>query len=201
MVDIGGESTRPGAAPVPPGEELARVLPVLRGLAGCGVPLSIDTRKVEVMRAALEAGASIVNDVDALQVPGALDLVSRSGASAVLMHKKGEPATMNLDPRYDDVVAEVYHFLERRVAACLAAGIGRERLAVDPGIGFGKTKAHNRALLDSLARFRDLGCAVLIGVSGKLPDSAAEAAAAVARGAGIVRVHDVAATRKALAAL
>jgi dihydropteroate synthase len=150
------------------------------------------------MRAALDEGASIVNDVTALRAPGAIDLVASRGASAVLMHMQGEPATMNVAPRYRDVVREVLDFLAGRVAACAAAGIPPKRLAVDPGIGFGKTKAHGRALLDQIGTFGGLGCAVLIGISGKLPDAVAEAVEAAHRGAHILRVHDVAATRAAL---
>ena len=198
LIDVGGESTRPGAVPVAEGEELARVVPVLRALAGGPVPLSIDTRKVAVMRAALDAGAAVVNDVNALREPGAVALVAGAGAAAVLMHMQGEPATMNKAPRYHDVVAEVHAFLAARVAACRAAGIPLARLAVDPGIGFGKTPAHNRALLDAIGAFRDLGCAVLVGVSGKVADSVSAAAAAAEKGADIIRAHDVAATRRAL---
>jgi len=199
IIDLGGESTRPGAAPVPEDDELARVIPVLRGLRDAKVPISIDTYKPGVMRAALDAGAAIVNDVTALRAPGAIELVASRGASAVLVHMQGEPATMNVAPRYDDVTREVFEFLSERVAACLAAGIARANLAVDPGIGFGKTKAHSRALLDGLDTFGRLGCAVLIGISGKLPNHVAEAVAAAAKGAQILRVHDVAATRTALA--
>jgi dihydropteroate synthase len=196
MLDVGGESTRPGSQPVSERDELGRVVPVLQGLAGAGVPVSIDTSKPTVMRAALEAGATIVNDVTALAAPGAVELVAASGASAVLMHMKGTPATMNDAPRYDDVVREVYDFLAARVMQCMAAGIPAERLAVDPGIGFGKTKAHGRILIEHLGEFRALGCAVLLGISGKIPDHIRIAADS---GADIVRVHDVAAMRAALA--
>jgi dihydropteroate synthase len=175
---------------------LSRIVPVLEGLRNAGVPLSVDTSKPSVMRAALDAGATIVNDVAALAAPGAVELVAERGASAVLMHMKGVPRTMNEAPRYDDVVREVYEFLSARVAVCRAAGIPLSRLAVDPGIGFGKTAAHNRALIDRLGDFRALGCAVLLGVSGKMPDDARIAAES---GADILRVHDVAATRAALA--
>jgi dihydropteroate synthase len=197
IIDVGGESTRPGSAPVPEDEELARIVPVLESLRDARMPISIDTSKLAVMRAALDAGASIVNDVTALAAPGAVELVAARGAAAVLMHMQGEPATMNAAPHYDDVVREVYEFLSARIMVCLAAGIPIERLAVDPGIGFGKTKAHNLALLGSLGRFRALGCAVLIGVSGKMAD---DVRIAVASGADILRVHDVAATRAALGA-
>jgi dihydropteroate synthase len=196
IVDIGGESTRPGSQPVSEVDELARVVPVLQSLRGAGVPISIDTSKLIVMRAALEAGASIVNDVTALSAPGAAELVAASGASAVLMHMKGTPATMNVAPHYDDVVREVYEFLSERIIVCRAAGIALERLAVDPGIGFGKTRAHNEALIARLKDFRALGCAVLLGVSGKMADDVRIAAES---GADILRVHDVGATRAALA--
>jgi dihydropteroate synthase len=193
IIDIGGESTRPGAAPVAEDEEIARVVPVLRGLRDAGVPISIDTSKPAVMRAALDAGAAIVNDVNALQAPGALDLVAERHAAAVLVHMKGEPATMNIAPRYDDVVAEVQDFLAARVDAAVAAGIPKARLAVDPGIGFGKAREHNLALLAAVPRLRTLGCAVLVGVSGKLAD---HGRLAVASGADILRVHDVAAQKR-----
>ena len=202
IVDIGGESTRPGARPVSEADEFARILPVLRALAGAPVPISIDSYKPAIMGPAIESGAAIVNDVNALQAAGAIGLVARSGVAAVLMHKKGEPATMNDDPRYEHAPYEIFRFLEARVAACEAAGIPRARLAVDPGIGFGMTVAHKRRVLDAVALYHGLGCAVLIGASGKLPGGAdaslAAAAAAVDQGVQIVRVHDVAATRKAL---
>jgi dihydropteroate synthase len=196
IVDIGGESTRPGSGPVPEVDELARVVPVLQALRGSAAPISIDTSKLAVMRAALEAGAAIVNDVTALGAPGAVELVASTGASAVLMHMQGIPATMNVAPRYDDVVREVYEFLSARIVVCRAAGIPLERLAVDPGIGFGKTRAHNEALIARLKDFRALGCAVLLGISGKMADDARIAAES---GADILRVHDVKATRAALA--
>jgi dihydropteroate synthase len=213
IVDVGGESTRPGAAAVPLEEERRRVLPVIEALAGCGVPVSVDTRKPEIMREALAAGASMVNDVEALAAPGALEVVAESGAGVCLMHKKGDPRTMQLDPRYADVVLEVKEYLAARVAACERAGIARSRIAVDPGFGFGKTFEHNLALLRALGEFRGLGAALAVGLSRKsmlgritgrevgerLAASLAAALAAVARGADIVRVHDVAATRDALA--
>jgi dihydropteroate synthase len=188
IIDVGGESTRPGATPVEEDEEVSRVVPVVRALAALRTPVSIDTSKVGVMRAALDAGAAIVNDVNALRAPGALKLVAERRAAAVLMHMKGEPATMNVAPRYDDVEAEVLAFLAARVEAALAAGIPKARIAVDPGIGFGKTREHNLALLGAVPRLKTLGCAVLVGVSGKLPDHARLAASS---GADILRVHDV----------
>jgi dihydropteroate synthase len=204
IVDVGGESTRPGAAPVAEETELMRVLPVLRGLADAGAPVSIDTRHVAVMREALAAGARIVNDVNALKAPGATELVRSSGAAAVVMHMKGEPVTMNLDPCYDHAPYEIFRYLEARVDACVAAGIARSRLAVDPGIGFGMTVAHKREVLDWASLYHGIGCAVLIGASGKLPGgidaSLAAAVGAARQGVQIVRVHEVAETRAALEA-
>jgi dihydropteroate synthase len=213
IVDVGGESTRPGAAPVPPEVERERVLPVLRELQGCGVPLSVDTSRPALMRAALELGAAIVNDVRALRLPGALDAVRDSDCGVVLMHLQGDPATMQLDPRYGDVVADVADWLARRHAAVGAAGVAAERVALDPGFGFGKTLEHNLALLAGLGRLADLGRPLLVGLSRKsslgamtgrpvderLAASLAAALLAVERGARIVRAHDVAATRDALA--
>jgi len=212
ILDIGGESTRPGAAPVPEEVELARVLPVVTALARDGALVSIDTMKPGVMRAALDAGAVMVNDVRALRAPGAMEGVAGSAAAVCLMHMQGEPQSMQVAPRYDDVVGEVRTFLAARAAACEAAGIGRERIAVDPGFGFGKTVAHNLALLRGLDAIAALGYPVVAGLSRKrtlgvltgrpdgdrLAGSVAAALAAVVRGAAIVRVHDVAATVDAL---
>lgn len=213
ILDIGGESSRPGAQPVSVDEELRRVLPVIGALAGLGVPLSIDTVKPEVMRRAIAAGASIINDIAALGAPGALDAAAGSQAAVCLMHMQGAPGTMQTDPRYGDVVAEVHGFLAERVAAARAVGIAAERIVVDPGFGFGKRVEHNLALLRHLERFKDLGACVLAGLSRKsmlgeisgkevsLRDTASVAAALLAaqNGAKILRVHDVAATRDALA--
>ena len=213
MLDLGAESSRPGAESVSLQQELDRVLPVLEALRDCGVPLSIDTVKPQVMRAALAAGADMINDIAALQVPGALEAVAASEAAICLMHMRGEPRTMQVDPVYDDVVGEVHDFLAQRVAACEAAGIARTRLVVDPGFCFGKTLGHNLALLKHLDRMNSLGLPVLAGMSRKsmlglvtgkpvgerLPASIAAAILAVQRGARIIRVHDVAATRDALA--
>lgn len=215
ILDIGGESTRPGAPPVKPDAEIARVVPVVAALAGEGALVSIDTRRARVMRAAIEAGAKIVNDVTALTGdPDSLDVVAQTGVSAVLMHMQGDPQTMQISPTYDDVVAEVSSYLANRVAACRAAGIPPERLSVDPGIGFGKTPGHNLDLLASIGRLARLGVAVTIGVSRKgfigtldrgarpnerLPGSLVANLAAAERGAHILRVHDVAAMRQALA--
>jgi dihydropteroate synthase len=212
MLDIGGESTRPGAQPVGVQEELDRVIPVLEGLSGEPVPLSIDTRKPEVMRAALAAGASMVNDIAALQEPGALEIVAASSAAVCLMHKQGEPQTMQMQPQYLNVVGEVKAFLLARIAAAERAGIARERIVVDPGFGFGKALGHNLELLARLEAMKDLGVPILAGLSRKsmlgaltgqdvdhrLHASIAAALIAVQRGAAIVRVHDVCATVDAL---
>lgn len=214
ILDVGGESTRPGAAPVATSEELDRVLPVLERVVKLGVPVSVDTCKPEVMGEAIQAGASMVNDVKGLRAPGALEVVARSKAAVCIMHMQGEPRTMQLNPVYQDVVAEVGEFLAARVAAAEAAGIARERIVIDPGFGFGKTREHNLTLLRDLDKLRTLvGVPVLVGLSrksvlGKITgrevgervySSVAAALLAVERGARIVRVHDVAATRDTLA--
>ena len=214
ILDVGGESTRPGAAAVPVDIELARVLPVVYALAREGALVSIDTRRAAVMRAAIDEGARIVNDITALGGAGALPLVARSDVSVVLMHMQGEPRSMQEDPRYGDAAAEVYAWLAARGAACGEAGIPPERIAVDPGIGFGKTLAHNLAILGGLTRYRDLPYALLLGVSRKrfiaaldrdvpprhrLAGSLAAAIACVQAGAHILRVHDISETRQALA--
>ena len=212
MLDIGGESTRPGAAAVSEQEELDRVLPVIEGLRDIAVPISIDTWKPSVMRAALAAGASMVNDINALQAPEALAALSGSDAAVCLMHKQGNPESMQLAPQYADVMDEVMSFLKVRVAAAQAAGIARERIVVDPGFGFGKTLVHNLALLKNMQAFADLGVPVLAGLSRKSmlgaitgqdvehrqAASVAAALIAVQRGAAIVRVHDVRETVDAL---
>jgi dihydropteroate synthase len=212
ILDIGGESTRPGAAPVGDDEEMERVLPLLERLADCGKPISIDTRKPRVMRAALAAGAAMINDVDAMRAPGALEALAASNAAVCLMHMQGHPGTMQQAPHYGDVVAEVYAYLRDRVAACRAAGIADRRLVIDPGFGFGKNLEHNLTLLRNLDRFNALGVPILAGLSRKamlgaltgrpveqrLYASVAAALAAAARGAAILRVHDVAPTVDAL---
>ncbi len=214
IIDIGGESTRPGAAMVSVDEEMDRVLPVVESLVSDGLKVSIDTRKAPVMEAALAHGAAIVNDVTALTGDaGSVDVVAESGASVILMHMRGNPTNMQDGPRYDDVSQEIYDYLEERIEACERAGIGRERIAVDPGIGFGKTVEHNLGIINRLDVFRGLGCAVVLGVSRKsfigalskertpadrLAGSLAAMLAGVERGADIVRVHDVAETRQAL---
>ena len=209
IIDVGGESTRPGAADVGVQEELERVVPVIEALVRrAGVPVSIDTSKPEVMRAAIAAGASLVNDVRALRAPGALEAVAGTGAAVCLMHMQGEPRTMQAAPSYSDVVGDVRQFLTDRVRACVEAGIGQERICVDPGIGFGKRPEHNLALLSAIDRLADPDLPVLIGVSrkslvgiitgrppeGRLAGSVAFAALAVMGGAAIIRAHDVAET-------
>jgi dihydropteroate synthase len=215
ILDIGGESTRPGSLPVTEDEERRRVLPVLEGIVGLGVPVSVDTTKPGVMRAAIAHGAAMVNDILALRTPGALDAVASSNAGVCLMHMQGEPRTMQANPSYADVVGEVRAFLGERVAACESAGISRERIVVDPGFGFGKTAEQNLALLRGLPALTALGVPVLAGLSRKstlgqitgrpvderLAASLAAALLAAQRGARIVRVHDVAATRDVLAVL
>lgn len=213
ILDIGGESTRPGATPVGLDEELRRVLPVIEKLAKvAGVPLSIDTYKPEVMQAAIDAGADIVNDVRALQEPGAVDIVARSRAGVCLMHMQGLPANMQDNPRYDDVVAEVGSFLQARMDLALAAGIAAERIVLDPGFGFGKRTVHNVALLQELHTFNRLGRPLLVGLSRKsvlgqivgadvyvrLHASLAASVISAMKGARIIRVHDVKATADAL---
>ena len=213
IVDIGGESTRPGARGPGIDEELARVLPIVRAAVRLGVPVSVDTSVPEVMRAALALGADIVNDVRALQRPGALEtLAAHPDAGVCLMHMRGEPRSMQQAPHYDDVVAEVVRFLDERCRAVQAAGIAAQRIVVDPGIGFGKTPAHNLELLARQRELRALGRPLLVGWSRKstlgvvtgrpvderLPASVAAAMLAVQQGASIVRVHDVAATVDAL---
>jgi dihydropteroate synthase len=212
IVDIGGESTRPGAAPVSEAEEADRVLPVLDALADAPVPVSIDTRHPDFMRVALERGASMINDIEAMTRPGAIDAVRDSDCAVCLMHMQGDPRTMQAAPAYADVLAEVETFLRVRVAACEAAGIARERLVIDPGFGFGKSYRHNLDLLRGLPTLSGIGVPVLAGLSRKsllgritgravddrLVASVAAAMQAVERGAAIVRVHDVAATRDAL---
>ena len=209
VIDVGGESTRPGAQGVSADEEIRRVLPVIEALAArTKVPLSIDTSKPAVMTAAVRAGASMINDVRALREPGAIEAAARTRAAICLMHMQGEPRTMQADPRYGDVVAEVRDFLRERTAACLTSGIAKDRLMVDPGIGFGKRLEHNLALLAGLPALTSLGWPVLVGVSRKsmfgtllgravderVAGGVAVATAAVLAGASIVRTHDVAAT-------
>jgi dihydropteroate synthase len=213
ILDVGGESTRPGAVTVPVDEEIRRVLPVIETLVREGCLVSVDTTKPEVMRAALAAGAAMVNDVAALRTPGALEVVAASEAAVCLMHMLGEPRTMQQGPRYADVVDEVKQFLQTRMAACEAAGIARERLVIDPGFGFGKTLQHNLVLLKHMDCLTELGLPVLAGLSrksmlgaltGRVVDEREFAGVAahlmaVVQGARLVRVHNVMAMRDALA--
>jgi dihydropteroate synthase len=209
LIDIGGESTRPGAQGIGAEEEIRRVLPVIEALAArTKVPISIDTSKPAVMTAAVRAGASMINDVRALREPGAIEAAAATEAAICLMHMQGEPRTMQADPHYGDVVAEVRDFLRERAQACLASGIATERLLLDPGIGFGKRLEHNLALLAGLPALTALGWPVLVGVSRKsmfktllgrgvderVAGGVAMATAAVLSGASVVRTHDVAAT-------
>ena len=215
VLDVGGESTRPGAAPVPAEEELRRVIPVVRGLARFGAAVSVDTRNAAVMEAALAEGAKIINDVSALTHDSrSLEVAAKSGAPVILMHMQGTPETMQKNPRYENAALDVFDYLESRIGTCEKAGIGRGRIVVDPGIGFGKTREHNAEILKNIGLYQGLGCAVMIGVSRKsfiagtaggetpeqrLPGSLAAGLAAVARGVQMLRVHDVAETRQALA--
>jgi dihydropteroate synthase len=208
LLDLGAESSRPGAEPVSGEEELSRIIPVLRMLSdSLPIPISIDTSKADVARAALAAGASIINDISALSAdPGMAAVVAGSSAGVVLMHMQGTPSTMQANPRYHDVVSEIHDFLAERIDWAGARGIPRERIAIDPGIGFGKTREHNLELLRNLERFANLGCAILVGVSRKgflgsitgkpvserAASSVAASLEACLRGAQVVRVHDVA---------
>jgi dihydropteroate synthase len=216
VIDVGGESTRPGAESVSLQQELDRVIPVIEALAPeLPVPISIDTNKPEVMTAAVAAGAGLINDICALSAPGALAAARDTGVPVCLMHMQGEPRTMQAEPRYDDVVADIHDYLAARVAACEAAGIARERLLIDPGFGFGKSLQHNLRLLARLEAFQDLGLPLLVGLSrkslfGKLLDRPVErrlvpsvvaAVLAAERGAAIIRAHDVEETVAALALL
>jgi len=213
ILDVGGESTRPGATAVPVDEEIGRVVPVIEALAREGCLVSVDTRKPEVMRAALTAGAGMVNDVAALRASGAMEAVAASGAAVCLMHMQGDPQSMQQSPRYADVVDEVKQFLRARVQVCEAAGIARERLVIDPGFGFGKTLQHNLALLKHLGELAELDVPILAGLSrksmlgtltGRVVDEREFAGVAahlmaVAQGARLLRVHNVMAMRDALA--
>ncbi len=215
IIDIGGESTRPGAADVSPDEEVRRVVPLLEALAGSVIPLSVDTSKPEVMRAALAAGAAIINDVRALQQPGAAEIVAEHDCGVVLMHMQGAPATMQQAPQYRDVTKDVVQFLAQRVQYAQARGIDKRRIAIDPGFGFGKTDAHNFTLLSQLSELGRMQVPIVVGLSrksmlgrasGRAVDDRAAASVAAAvlaaeRGANVVRVHDVAATRDALSVL
>jgi len=214
IIDVGGESTRPGAKLVWEGEEIERAVPVIRQLAAGGAAVSIDTRKADVMTAALEAGARLVNDVSALTYDNrSAEIIAAAGVPVVLMHHRGNPATMQQDPRYDDVLVEVYLWFEERIVAAQAAGIARDKILIDPGFGFGKNVSHNLELMNGLAIFHTLGCPVVVGASRKrtigalsneapsdqrLGGSLAFALKAVEQGVQIVRVHDVPETVQAL---
>lgn len=213
ILDIGGESTRPGAAPVSEQEELDRVLPVLQAIKDLDKPASVDTRRPAVMREVIRAGAAMINDIQALAQPGAVEAVAASDCAVCLMHMQGQPATMQHAPHYDDVVAEVMDFLRKRIAACEASGIGRQRIVADPGFGFGKTLTHNLTLLRHLSAFSALGVPLLAGWSRKsslqkitgrpvgerLAGSLALALLALQGGARMLRVHDVKETRDVVA--
>lgn len=212
LLDVGAESSRPGAQPISAAEEEDRLLPVIEGLRDCGVPLSVDTAKPSVMQTAIESGVDMINDINALQAPGALELVAASRVAVCLMHMQGRPATMQVSPNYDNVVVEVASFLARRVASAEMAGIGRERIVVDPGFGFGKNLEQNIQMLNQLPALSVTGLPLLVGLSRKsmlglitgkavadrVHASVAAAMLAMDRGANILRVHDVAATRDAL---
>jgi dihydropteroate synthase len=214
IVDVGGESTRPGAAPVPADEEIRRVLPVVEALAASGIPVSIDSRNAKVMRTAIAAGARIINDVSALRHdPESLEVAGASDCPVVLMHSQGEPETMQRQPTYVSAALDVFDHLEQRILAWVAGGFDRRRLLVDPGIGFGKTVAHNVEILGHLGFYLGLGVPIVLGASRKsfiarlaeeapaserLPGSLAAALAGVAQGVAVIRVHDVAATRQCL---
>ncbi|MEQ1882433.1 MAG: dihydropteroate synthase [Burkholderiales bacterium] len=213
ILDVGGESSRPGATPISAEEELRRVLPVVEKFAPSPVPISVDTCKPEVISKAIAAGASMINDIYALRSPGALEAVLNSQAAVCLMHMQGEPRTMQEQPAYKDVVGEVLEFLRQRIEAALQSGIARQRIVVDPGFGFGKTREHNFELLSRLREFGCLGVPIYAGLSRKsllkaltgrsveqrLPGSIALAMVALQNGARLLRVHDVAATRDAVA--
>jgi len=214
IIDVGGESTRPGAKPVWEGDEIERAVPVIRQLAAGGAAVSVDTRKADVMTAAIDAGARMINDVSALtHDERSAGVIAAAGVSVILMHHQGDPQTMQDDPRYGDVLVEVYSWLEERIAAAEAAGIARDKILVDPGFGFGKSVAHNLELMNGLALFHSLGCPIVVGASRKrtigalsgeapadkrLGGSIAFALKAVEQGAQIVRVHDTFETMQAL---
>jgi dihydropteroate synthase len=214
IVDVGGESTRPGAKPVWEGDEIERIAPVIRQLTAGGAAVSADTRKSDVMTAALDVGAGMVNDVSALTWDDrSAGVIAAAGVPVVLMHHKGDPEVMQDDPRYDDVLVEIYCWLEERIAAAEAAGIARDKILVDPGFGFGKNVAHNLELMNGLALFHSLGCPLVVGASRKrtigalsgeapadkrLGGSIAFALKAVEQGAQIIRLHDVPETVQAL---
>jgi dihydropteroate synthase len=213
ILDIGGESTRPGSTPVCVEEELRRVLPVVQALANRNIPISVDTSKPEVMRATIKAGATMINDINALKSPGALEVAADGEVTVCIVHMQGKPQYMQADPQYEDVIIEIKDFLQQRINAVQAAGIPRERITIDPGFGFGKTLKHNLKLLRYLDQFTDMGIPVLVGLSRKsmlreitgnkeknqIHSSVSAALLAAINGAKILRVHDVKATKDALA--
>ncbi len=213
-IDVGGESTRPGAHPLSTEEECSRVIPIIEAIKKeSNIPISIDTRRAEVMKAALMAGATYINDVSALQLPGALEVAAEFAVPVCLMHMKGTPQTMQDDPQYDDIFSEITDFFVERIAACEKAGILRENIEIDPGFGFGKTMTHNFQLLGNLSYFKKLGCPIVVGLSRKsmfgkllncpveerLSPSLAGAVIAAQQGAKLIRTHDVKETKVALA--
>ncbi len=212
IFDVGGESTRPGAQPVSVQEELDRILPVIEAIKSLGKPISVDTRRTQVMQAVLQLGVQTINDVDALQDEQALETVASSNADVCIMHMQGQPHTMQENPEYSDVVKDVFDFLEQRVQACEQQGINKSRIIIDPGFGFGKTLQHNLKLLKSLKHFQQLGCRILIGLSRKsmfgnitgkpveerFAGSLAATVVALLQGVDIVRTHDVAGTLDAI---
>ena len=213
ILDIGGESTRPGSVPVCVEEELRRVLPVVQALANKNVPISVDTSKPEVMHATIKAGATMINDINALQSPGALEVIADEEVTVCIVHMQGKPKYMQSDPQYENVITEIKGFLQQRIDAAQAAGISRKRITIDPGFGFGKTLKHNIKLLRYLDQFTDMGVPVLVGLSRKsmlrkitgnkndsqIYSSISAALLAAINGAKIIRVHDVKATKDALA--
>lgn len=213
ILDVGGESTRPGSTPVCVEEELRRVLPVVQALVNRNTPISVDTSKPEVMHATIKAGATMINDINALQAPGALEVVADGGVTVCIVHMQGKPQYMQLDPQYEDVITEIKDFLQQRIDAVQAAGIPRERITIDPGFGFGKILKHNLKLLRYLDQFTDMGIPVLVGLSRKsmlreitgnkekdqIYSSVSAALLAAINGAKILRVHDVKATKDVLA--
>jgi dihydropteroate synthase len=211
ILDLGGESTRPGAQPVALDEELRRVLPVITELAKLGAIISVDTRHSYVMEKAIEAGATVLNDVTALEGEGSLEVAANSSAYVILMHMRGSPLTMMNDTIYDNLVSEVSDYLGHRISACLSAGIGLDRIAIDPGFGFGKTREQNLELIENLGLLDRHQCPIMVGLSRKfgkhkpaknrLPESLAVAVKSVINGADIIRVHEVAETRDALSAI
>ena len=211
IIDIGGESTRPGSISVDLAEECRRILPVVKDVVKLGAVVSIDTQKATVMRRAIDLGANIINDVSALEDPDARKVISDSGVSIILMHKRGEPYSMMNNIKYDNLINDLMTYFSKRIEVCLKAGISKHQIAIDPGFGFGKSRDQNLLIINNLRQFRNHGCPILVGLSRKfgkhksaldrLPESLAVAVNSVINGANILRVHDVAATKDALAAI